>query len=170
MKLELQVEINGPADAAWAVLGERFADIGEWAAPIRSSTLDGELGIGAIRTCQIAKFGPLALGAVRERLIAFDPARMTLAYESVDGLPSFITSAVNRLSIHNVSDRRCLVHSQGNVALQRRVWLFEPLVKWRLQVAARLVLEELRHQVEHGRAHPRKVASTDAAALVSRSA
>src|SRR5262245_23147190 len=102
MKLELHVEIDAPAAAAWAVLGERFGDLGAWAAPIASSSLDGELGVGAIRTCQIATFGPLALGTVRERLIAFDPGRMTLAYESVDGLPAFLTSAVNYLSIQNL--------------------------------------------------------------------
>jgi hypothetical protein len=170
MKLELQVEIDAPAAAAWAVLGERFADIGEWAAPISSSTLDGQLRVGAIRTCEIATFGPLALGVVRERLIAFDPEHMTLAYASVDGLPAFITSATNRLSIDELDDCHCLVRSRGNVALQGPARLLGPLLKWQMQVAARRVLEELRHQVEHGLAHPRKVASTDATALVSREA
>jgi hypothetical protein len=159
VKLEARVVINAPAAAAWAVLGERFADIGEWAAPITSSTLDRELGVGAIRTCQISRFGPLALGVVRERLIAFDPARMTLAYESLDGLPAFITSAINHLSIEDIDNGQCLVRSQANVALHGAAWLLGPLLKWRMQIAARRVFEELRHQVEHGRAHPRKLAS-----------
>jgi Polyketide cyclase / dehydrase and lipid transport len=159
VKLEAEVVINAPAAAAWAVLGERFADIGEWAAPITSSTLHGDLGVGAIRTCQISSFGPLALDVVRERLIAFDPARMTLAYESVDGLPAFITSAINHLSIEDIDDRHCLVRSHANVALRGPARLLAPLLQRRMQIAARHVFEELRQQVEHGRAHPRKSAS-----------
>ncbi len=96
MELRADVLMDAPAAAAWAVLGERFGDIGEWAAPITASTLDSELGTGSVRTCHVAGFGPVAPGVIRERLIEFEPEHMMLAYESVDGMPSFIEKAVNR--------------------------------------------------------------------------
>jgi hypothetical protein len=56
MELRANVMIDAPAAAAWAVLGERFGDIGEWATPITASALDHALGSGSVRTCHVAGF------------------------------------------------------------------------------------------------------------------
>jgi hypothetical protein len=157
MELRLDVVIDAPPAAAWAVLGERFGQIGEWASPITTSTLDGDLGIGAVRTCHIAGFGPVAAGVVRERLIEFDAERMSLAYESVDGLPSSIERAYNRLSVHAHGENRCEVRARARIELRGLMRLVSPFFGWRMQVNAARVLQELRHEVEHGRPHPRKL-------------
>jgi hypothetical protein len=39
MDLRAEVVIDAPAHAAWAVLGERFGQISDWAAPIETSSL-----------------------------------------------------------------------------------------------------------------------------------
>ena len=90
------------------MLGERFGQIGEWAAPITSSSVDGELTVGAIRTCQFAGFGPFQAGTIHERLLEFEPAAMSLAYESAEWMPSFVKSAVNRWSVRLRSEASCL--------------------------------------------------------------
>jgi Polyketide cyclase / dehydrase and lipid transport len=159
MELHTQIVIEAPAASAWAVLGQGFGEIGEWAAPIASSTLDGELGVGAVRTCSVAGFGPVAPGIVHERLTTFEPERMTLEYEAVGGLPSFMARAVNRLSVAALGERRCQVRSDAMVTLRGPLRLASALFKWQIQLNARRVLQELRHQVEHGRAHPRKARS-----------
>ena len=109
MELRAEIMINAPADAAWAVVGEGFGQIGQWAVPITASSMDGELAIGAIRTCQVASFGPFAPGVVEERLMVFDPNAMSLEYDSTAGLPAFVRSAVNRWSVHAQSEMTCLV-------------------------------------------------------------
>ncbi len=159
MELRVDVVIDAPPAAAWAVLGERFGYIGEWAAPITASELDGDLGVGAVRTCHVARFGPVAPGVVRERLIEFDPEHMLLAYESVDGLPSFIERAVNRLSVHALAEHRCEVRARARFELHGPVRLVSPFFRWQMEVNAGRVLDELRYEVEHGWPHPRKLAS-----------
>jgi Polyketide cyclase / dehydrase and lipid transport len=156
--LRAEVVIDAPAAAAWAVLGERFGQIGEWAAPITSSCLDGEAMVGATRTCHFAGFGPFKAGTLTERLVEFDPGAMTLAYESVDGMPSFVKSARNRWTVQPRSAASCLVRTHATLELQGPVRLLQFVVRRRLQADGARVLDELRYQVEHGRPHPRKLA------------
>src|SRR5262249_55754755 len=103
MEIRAKVLINAPAQAAWAVLGDEFGEIGQWAAPIVFSSVDSQPGPGAVRTCQIAGFGPFRVGSVKERLLQFDPVAMTLSYESADGMPSFVSRAINHWSVHPVA-------------------------------------------------------------------
>ena len=87
--MELRVErvVSAPAEDAWAVVGEHFGQIGEWASAITESVMDGQPGVGQIRTCHIAGFGPIALGVIRERLVDFDPEARSLSYEAAEGMP-----------------------------------------------------------------------------------
>jgi len=160
MDLRGEVVINAPAQAAWDVLGERFGHIGEWATPITSSCLEGEPAVGAIRTCQFAGFGPFKAGTIQERLVEFEPAAMSLAYESAEGMPRFVKSAVNRWSVHPRSEASCLVRTHATLELRGPLRLVQSLLAWRLQADGASVLEDLRYQVEHGRPHPRKLAAT----------
>jgi hypothetical protein len=159
MDLRLEVVVNAPARAAWAVLGERFADIGEWATPITASSLEGELGRGAVRTCHTTRFGPVPAGTIKERLIEYDPASMSFAYEAVDGMPGFFARLTNHWSVHPLDDKRCLVRTNATVDLRGPAALLGFVLKRKLQTDGARVLDELRHRVEHGQPHPRKVSA-----------
>jgi Polyketide cyclase / dehydrase and lipid transport len=159
MELRAQVAIGCPADAAWAVLGERFGQIGEWASPITSSCMEAEPTIGATRTCQIARFGPFKAGTIKERLVKYDPAAMSLAYESSEGRPSFVQKASNRWSVHPETEATCVVRTHATLELRGPLRLLQFVLKRRLQADGARVLQELRYQVEHGRPHPRKIAA-----------
>jgi len=63
-------------------VGERFGRIGEWASAITESVMDGRPGVGRVRTCQVAGFGPIAAGVIQERLVDFDPEARSLSYEA----------------------------------------------------------------------------------------
>jgi hypothetical protein len=158
VELNGDIVIDAPARAVWAELGERFGHIGEWAAPIAASSLDGALRVGAVRSCHVAGFGPVAPGIVTERLVAFDPAAMAFAYEAVGGMPGFVGRAVNRWSVHPHGDRRCRVRTRATLELRGPMALLGPLLKWRLEADGARVLEELRYRIERGRPHPRKLA------------
>jgi hypothetical protein len=159
VELRVAAEIAAPAAAAWRVLGERFGQVGEWATPIIASSLDGEPAVGAVRTCRVSAFGPIAPGEVKERLVAFDAAAMSLAYEAAAGMPRFIASAVNRWSVQPLGEARCLVRSHATVELRGPMALLGFALTRRMEAEGARVLEELRHMVEHGRPHTRKVAA-----------
>ena len=89
MKLKTTHEIDASADAVWELMGERFADIGEWSDTVVSSSLDGDLGEGAVRTCEL-KPTPAASGHIQERITKFDRAGRSVAFDIIDGLPGFM--------------------------------------------------------------------------------
>lgn len=164
MQLTRTVQIEVPATAAWALIGEHFGEIATWAAVITASALDGPPGRGAMRTCKIARFGPVPPGEVRERLLAYDPATMTLAYEAVSGLPAFMTRAVNRWTVTPTGSAACTVTSDATLTVQGPARLLAGPLAARLERDVDLVLDELRHYLEHGDPHPR----TRAARLAAR--
>ncbi|MCC6179883.1 MAG: SRPBCC family protein [Chloroflexi bacterium] len=159
MDFRVETVINAPASEAWTVLGERFADIGDWAAPITASSLEGDLRHGAVRTCHTARFGPVPAGTIKEQLIEYDPASMSFAYEAVDGMPGFFERATSHWSVHPLGGERCLVRTHATVTLRGPATLLSFLLRRNLQTVGARVLDELRHQVEHGQPHPRKVSA-----------
>ena len=170
MDLHGEVVVNAPARAAWNVLGDCWGHIGKWAAPITSSLLDGEPCAGAVRTCRIARFGPVAPGIIREMLTAFNPDALSLAYESIEGMPRFIEHAVNRWSIHPLDDGRCIVRSHATLKLRGPMVLLGFLLRRSFMANGARVLDELRHRVEQGRPHPRKVTAMERVEPVGRGA
>ena len=158
--IRFEVEIDAPAAEAWEVLGERFADIGEWAVAIHASSLEGELEAGALRTCAIGGFGPVGAGEVTEELLELDRGAMKFSYAARSGLPPMISDARNRWSVEGISAQRCRVRSHATMDLR---WWALPMttwIRWGVRAGVPNFLDELRHRVEQGRPHPRKLAST----------
>src|SRR6266540_2877661 len=147
MDLRAEVLIHAPAQAAWAVLGERFGQIADWAAPINSSLMEGVPAVAAIRTCHFAGFGPFKAGTLKECLVEFDSAAMVLAYESAEGMPSFVKSAINRWTVHPRSEASCLVRTHAKLHLRGPLRLLQFIPWRRLDSDGARVLEELRYQV-----------------------
>ena len=58
MEMRAELVISASAEDAWAVVGERFGEIGEWASAITKSVMDGQPGVSQMRTCHVSGFGP----------------------------------------------------------------------------------------------------------------
>jgi hypothetical protein len=114
--------------------------------------MDGPPAVGRVRTCQIAGFGPIAAGVIKERLIEFDPQARSLSYEAAAGMPWFIAGAVSRWSVHAGPGSACTVRIHATLALRRAARPLSPVLRWRMRADTRRALSELRHQVEAG--HP----------------
>jgi len=152
MEMRAEVVINAPAEEAWALIGERFGDIAEWASAITESVMDGPPAIGRVRTCQVAGFGPIAAGVIKERLIEFDPQARSLSYEAAAGMPWFIAGAVSRWSVHPGPGSACTVRIHATLALRLAARPLSPVLRWRMRDDTRRALAELRHRVKTG--HP----------------
>jgi hypothetical protein len=159
MEVREAVTVRVPPERAWALVGEAFGDIGRWAAPIVTSTMDVPAAPGSVRTCHIRGFGPVAPGVVKERLTRFDPVKRSLAYEWVEGRPLFVVHALNRWSVHGTGPGACTVRVHVTLTLHPSVRPFVPLLRWWMRRDAGRVLDELGYRLENGTPHPRKVAA-----------
>src|SRR5215831_8394388 len=118
MEMRAELVIKAPAQDAWVVVGERFGEIAEWASAITESFMDGPPAAGRVRTCQVAGFGPIAAGVIKERLIEFNPQAGSLSYEAAAGMPWFIAGAVSRWSVHAGPGSACTVRIRATLALR----------------------------------------------------
>lgn len=132
MRIETITEIDAPATIAWEVLGERFADIAHWADAVVASSLDGELGVGVVRTCDIDGFGPVPASTITERLTVFDRDEHTLAYEVLTGLPGLMRAVTNRWTIEDLDGLRCRVITVAELELAWWAVPFSPLLRMQL--------------------------------------
>jgi hypothetical protein len=161
IELRTEVELEVAANQAWSVLGEEFGSIGDWASGLRSSSLDRDVEVGALRTCELRAFGPFPSGQIIEELLEFDRDAMNFAYAPTSGMPPMFESATNRWSVESLGAQRCRVRSHASIDLQ---WWALPLAKFfgrgiRSEIDA--FAEEMRHRIEKGVAHPRKLAQAE---------
>lgn len=158
MDVHSELIINAPAAEAWRVLGQDFADIGEWAVSIEASHIDTDVvQVGTVRTCAGPAMGPFPAGDFTEELTHFDAANMSFAYVGRSGLPPFIKRARNSWRIEAIDERSCRVMSHAVVELAWWVRPFEWLMFRMMGKSFDGFEDELRHRIEQGSAHPRKV-------------
>jgi hypothetical protein len=159
MEMRAELVINALAEDAWAVVGERFGEIGEWASAITESVTVGPPAVGQVRTCQVAGFGPIKAGVITERLTQFDPEAKSLVYEAAAGLPWFIAGAVSRWSVHAGPGSACTVRIHAALVLRLAARPLSPVLRWRLRADTRRTMSELRRRVEAGHPGPANPAS-----------
>lgn len=164
MQMRLEQSVAASPAATWSVIGEQFGAISQSVVAILDSHLDGPPAVGAARTCRTAAFGPVAPGVIVERLTVFDPPNRHLEYEAVEGMPSFVTQAVNRWSVEAAPDGDSLLRVHATLSL--KIWArpLGPLLRLQMRTASKQALEEVTHRIETGQPHPRKSAARSAAA------
>ena len=149
MLIQTSIEINAPASAAWEVLGERFADVSEWADSIVKSSLDGPLDEGAVRTCDIKSVGPIPAGKIKEELTHFDRDSRSLTYLVLSGAPNVMKNIENAWSIEDLGNDRCKVTSRVTVNMKWWALPLAPLMRFPLIRAVRDFLGQLKRRVEN---------------------
>lgn len=159
MKFKNEMVLNVSAEKAWDVIGNQFGDIGDWVATLKSSRLEGELGVGAKRVCQAEGFGPFAPAEVIEKLIEFSPKKHQFTYVALGGIPWFIDNAQNTWWIESAGENRCIVRFEAQIKM---AWYLKPL-EWLMPMLMKkdgdLFTEELKYRIESGNIHPRKLAA-----------
>lgn len=148
MKITTTIEINAPASAVWDVLGERFADVSEWAESILKSSINGPLERGVVRTCDIKAVGPVAAGQITEELTRFDRESHALTYNVTSGVPNIMKSIENAWSIESLGDNRCRTTSLITFELKWWALPLFPILHFSLSRTIRTFTEQLRKHVE----------------------
>ena len=161
MRLEFkeQMIVNVPADKLWQVVAHQFDQIGLWSSGIAEShaTNTELLHDGANMSGRVC----LADGSgsdVEEVFTRYDEAGRSFSYKAVGQMPWFINDAENNWHVRSIGPEQAEVGFNGQIdskLLPGILFLiFKPLVK---KVWGTRTLEELKHYVETGLPHPRKV-------------
>ena len=154
IKASYEILIDAPIDSVWQALAVDYAGIGKWASGVNHVVESSGYGITAKRYCEISAAG---FNDTKERVLKFEPENYYFEYELYEGLPGFVRYSINK-------DR--LVEKDGKTLWisknEMRVGGFMGLtMKWMMRGSLKTVLknkgEELKHFIEIGKPHPRKV-------------
>jgi ribosome-associated toxin RatA of RatAB toxin-antitoxin module len=95
-----EITINVSAEKLWDMVGNGFVDVYKW-----SSNVDHASGSGTAefsgatcseRSCDVNVKG---FSKIHEKLVEYDEKQMVLAYEVMEGMPGFVTKAVNQWTV-----------------------------------------------------------------------
>ena len=164
MEVTRSIEINKPIDDVWEVAAHQFADIGQWASMVTASHAapgEGPAGGPAMagRACE-TKFGKTS-----EIFTHFDAAQHTFTYAAeIEKQPGFIKDTSNTWKLESIGvnkTRLSMTASSTMSAVMGAVMKF-PMGR-QMGKMLDLNLEEIKHYIETGRPHPRKVEAAAAA-------
>jgi hypothetical protein len=162
MRIELNHHstINAPAQEVWRVLAHEFGSIGQWASSIPESqgVTDIPAPDGAVVAGRVCATAVPGFGAVREIFTYYDEQSMRFAYKPTTGRPWYIKRAENHCAVRSLGPQLALVESRAELELPLFPGLaFAPLLKLSIGHVATQFFEELKHYVEQGQPHPRKL-------------
>jgi hypothetical protein len=163
MKVFKNVTIDATPDKVWDVFAHNFDAAGDWMASVPKSA-GAEVGERWDGAHSAGRVCDLTTGAnpiqVSERFLAYDEANKTCTVEVVP------TQAPRLMPFkRNVVEVGVLADGTGGTdmnwvltsTLSPHTYVFYPLFKLALGVFVRQIQEELKHFVETGEPHPRKV-------------
>ncbi len=151
MKVKTAHELNVPADAVWTLMGDRFAEIGEWSNTVVKSSIDGPLAPGSVRTCDL-KPTPAGLDQIQEQITKFDRQGQSFAFLIVSGLPGFMRKVESEWTIEPLAGGRTRAINQLTIEV---AWYMRPMafmIRRQFQNTIKLFMREIEtaaRQVPH---------------------
>ncbi|WP_437439846.1 SRPBCC family protein [Eudoraea algarum] len=154
LQASYEIEIDAPIETVWNALAVDYGGIGKWASGVNHVVEFSGEGGDAKRFCSISAAG---FNDTRERVIKWEPENYYFEYELYEGLPGFVRYSINKDKLTPKGDKT--IWTSYN---DMRVGGFMGLtMKWMMRKQLTKVLqnkaEELKHFVETGEPHPRKV-------------
>ena len=165
MQIRRQIDIDAPPERVWDVLGRRFDQVSRWASSVSHSSVrtDGAALKNAPCSGRVCETD---LGPFEESIVEYDEDRQALAYEaSGEKMPFFVRGLKNRWSLTPSADSgtRVAMLMTADLAFPFNLFM-TPLMKLQMGRILTFAVEELKHYVETGEPHPRKLKADQAVA------
>ena len=106
-ELEKEITINVPAEQLWEMVGPGFIEVYKWSSNVDHAegqgTSEFEGAVCSERFCDVNVKG---FSKISEKLTKYDEGTMNLAYEVKEGMPGFVTKAVNDWTVVSVGENQ----------------------------------------------------------------
>ena len=152
MEAEYTIEINRPAADVWAILSDRYADIGEWATAVPASRPNPD---GDGRLCETPFRG---FREVRETMLHHDEDAMTFTYTATS-VPRWIGRPKNTWMVEPIDDDRCRAGFRPALDASIVGLMLFRLAGFKMDELANEVLTDLKYFAETGQPSPSKRAA-----------
>ncbi|MEM6327841.1 MAG: SRPBCC family protein [Bacteroidota bacterium] len=160
MTIDQSISISAPADKVWAILGDQFHDAHKWASSVNhSEPREAGPAVGDAPFQANGRACETSLGPVRETIRAYDSKARRFSYGAkADKMPFFVKDLQNSWWVTPEGPDE----SRVTMVLEVRLLpvfaqVMGPVLRRQFTKVTGEATEELKHYVETGRPHPRKV-------------
>ena len=156
MNVKNEIEIKKSAKDAWEVMGSGFAKIHVWASFFKDSKPAGEPKFAEIDFS--AREVIVEGGENTHSLDVFDAENHVLSYTVTAGAPPFADKAEAQWALQIIDENTCKAYISVNMQLKDIVPTEKAseVSSW-LNQSADNMLEEMKHYIETGELHERKL-------------
>ena len=103
--IEREITINVSADQLWEMVGPGFVEVYKWSSNVDHAEGAGQSEFeGAVCDERFCDVNVKGFSRISEKLTKYDAQTMNLAYAVKDGMPGFVTKAVNDWTVVPVND------------------------------------------------------------------
>ncbi|MFY0627163.1 MAG: SRPBCC family protein [Reichenbachiella sp.] len=151
-EVQKEITINVPASQLWEMVGPGFTEVYKWSSNVDHSvgkgTAEFEGAVCSERHCDLNVKG---FSSINEKLTKYDDARMNLAYEVNDGMPGFVTKAVNDWTVVAVSDTQSKLIMKGEFGIKGIMgFMMNGMMEKKMNETLETVLEDAKIYAETG--------------------
>ncbi len=105
--LQKEITINVPASELWDMVGPGFVEVYKWSSNVDHAEGKGQSNFeGAVCNERFCEVNVKGFSKISEKLTKYNQEEMSLAYEVQDGMPGFVTKAVNDWTVVPVDKHR----------------------------------------------------------------
>ena len=95
-----EIVVNVSAEELWEMVGPGFVDVYKWSSNVDHATGTGNSEFeGAVCSERFCNVNVKGFNKISEKLTKYDQSKMVLAYAVQDGMPGFVTKAVNEWTV-----------------------------------------------------------------------
>lgn len=106
--VERNITINVSAEKLWEMIGPGFVEVYKWSSNVDHAEGSGTPQFdGAVCSDRVCNVNVKGFDKISEKLIKYDEASMNLAYVVQDGMPGFITKAMNDWTVVPIDANHC---------------------------------------------------------------
>ncbi len=102
-----EITINVSAEKLWEMVGPGFIEIYKWSSNVDHAEGKGKSEFeGAVCTERFCDVNVKGFSKVSEKLIQYDQNQKVLAYQVIDGMPGFVTKALNQWTVVSLGENK----------------------------------------------------------------
>lgn len=103
-ELTKEISINVSAEKLWEMVGPGFVEVYKWSSNVDHAEGAGESEFdGAVCSERFCDVNVKGFNKISEKLTKYSDDKMNLAYAVTDGMPGFVTEAVNDWTVEALS-------------------------------------------------------------------
>lgn len=151
-EVEKEIVINVSAEELWTMVGPGFIEVYKW-----SSNVDHAEGSGAAefegavcreRSCDLNVKG---FSSISEKLTAYNEKDMNLAYAITEGMPGFVTKAVNDWTVVSIGENQSKLVMKAEFASKGMMgWMMNGKMEKKMNTTLETVLNDAKVYAETG--------------------